>query len=57
MIYVKLRSVNLPATVTNKRSHVAKGMVDDLFTKYERGEISGLEFVSKVCYRYKNYVI
>ena len=30
MIYVKLLHVNLPVTVTNKRSHVAKGLVDDL---------------------------
>jgi hypothetical protein len=30
MIYVHLRSVNLPAKMTNKRSHVAKGLVDDL---------------------------
>ena len=53
MIYVKLRSVNLPATVTNKRSHVAKQLVDDLIKKYERQEISRLDFVSKVSYRYK----
>jgi hypothetical protein len=30
MIYVKLRSVNLPATVTFKISHVSNGLVDDL---------------------------
>jgi hypothetical protein len=47
MNYVKLRSVNLPATVANKRSHVAKGLVEDLIKKYETGEISRLEFVSK----------
>jgi hypothetical protein len=35
MIYVKLRSVNLPATVTNKTSHIAKGLVDDLIKQYE----------------------
>jgi len=28
MIYVKLRTVNFPATVTNKRSHFSKGLVD-----------------------------
>jgi hypothetical protein len=38
---VKLRSVNLPATVTNKRSHVAKGLGEYLIKKYERGEIIG----------------
>jgi hypothetical protein len=53
MIYVKLRSVNLPATVTNKRSHVAKGLVENAIKKYETGEISRLQFVSTVSYRYK----
>ena len=54
MIFVKLRSVNLPATVTNKVSHVSNRLVDDLILKkYERGEISRFEFVSKVTYRYK----
>jgi len=53
MIYVKLRNVNLPATVTNKGSHVAKGLVDDLIKKYERGEIYRLEYVPKLGYRYK----
>jgi len=38
MIYIKLRSFNLPATVTNERNHVAKGLVDDLIKEYERGE-------------------
>jgi hypothetical protein len=42
MICVKLRSVNMPATVTNKRSHAAKGLVDDLITKYERGSGTNL---------------
>ena len=51
--HIKVRSVNLPATVTNKRSHVAKQLVDDLIKKYERQEISRLDFVSKVSYRYK----
>jgi len=27
MIYVKLESVNLPETETNKRSHVVRGLV------------------------------
>jgi len=30
VIYVNLRSVNLPATMTNKRSHVAQGLADKL---------------------------
>ena len=47
MIYVKLRSVNLSATVTNKRSHIAEGLVDVLIKIYEK-EIAGFEFVSKV---------
>jgi len=56
-IYEKLRSVNLPATVTNKGSHVAKGLVDVLIQKYERGEIPKLEYVSKLGYRYKKRMI
>jgi|TergutCu122P1_1016479.scaffolds.fasta_scaffold1094772_1 uncharacterized protein YuzE len=48
MIYVKLRIINLPATVTNKRSHVADGLVESLIKIYEKGEIAGFEFVSKV---------
>jgi len=53
LIYVKFRSDNFPATVTNKRSHVAKRLADDLIIRYERGEISGLEFVSEVSYIYR----
>jgi len=34
MIYVKLRKVNLPATVTNKRSNIANRLVNDLIKKY-----------------------
>ena len=52
-IYVEFFSVNYPAKVTNKRSHAAGGFVYDLIKKYERGEISRLEFVFKVNYRYK----
>jgi hypothetical protein len=33
MVYVKLRSINLPATVTNKRSNDAERLVDDLVKK------------------------
>jgi hypothetical protein len=53
LIYVNLRSVNLPATMNNKISHVAKGLVDDLIKWYETGEISRLEFISKVSDRYE----
>ena len=53
IIYVKLQGVNFPATVTNKRSHVAKRLADDLIVRYERVEISGLEYVSEVSYRYR----
>jgi hypothetical protein len=38
--------------VTNKRNYVAKRSADDLIIRYERGEISNLEFVSEVSYRY-----
>jgi len=41
MIYVKLRSVNLPATVTNKRSHVANDMVDDLIKNMKEEKFLG----------------
>jgi hypothetical protein len=53
MIYVKLRSVNLPAIISIKISHVSNGLVDDLIKKDERREICRLEFVSKVGFRYK----
>jgi hypothetical protein len=48
MIYVNLRSVNLPVTVTSKRSHFVKKLVDGLIKRYERGEISilGIYFQS-----------
>jgi hypothetical protein len=32
---------------------VAKGLVDDLIEKCERGKITRFEFVSKVSYRYQ----
>jgi hypothetical protein len=59
MTYVESRSVNFPATVTNIRSQVDNGLVDDLIKEHERREISRLEFVSKVLYTYKKelYVI
>jgi hypothetical protein len=41
MIYVKLRSVNLPATVTNKRSHVAKGLVENAIEIYKQENFVG----------------
>ena len=52
MFYVKSQSVNLPAVVTNKSSHVAKRFVD-LIKKCERRKLSRLGFLSKVSYRYK----
>jgi hypothetical protein len=39
--------------VTNKRSYVAQRLADGLIIRYERGEISGLEFVYEVSYRYR----
>jgi hypothetical protein len=58
-IYVKLQSVNLPVTVTNKGSHVAKELADNLIQKYERGEICRLSNISELGCRYKKerYVI
>jgi hypothetical protein len=53
MIYVKLRTVNLPAAVTSTRSRVAKGLADYLIKQYGGGESSMLQFVSRVSYRYK----
>ena len=53
MIYLQVRSVTSPATLTNKRSHVAKGLEDDLIKQYESGEISRLEDVSKVSLTHK----
>jgi len=52
-VYINLRSVNFPDTATNKRSHVAKGLEDDLIKQYESGEISRLEDVSKVSLTHK----
>ena len=48
MIYVKLRSVNFHGTVTNERSDVAKELSDDLIKQYGRGDISWLEFATKL---------
>jgi len=42
MICVKSRSDNMPATVTNKRSLAAEGLVDDLIKKDERGSETNL---------------
>jgi hypothetical protein len=50
-IYVKSRSVTSAATGTKKRNHVVEVLVEDLIKKYERGESSRFEFVSKVSYR------
>ena len=46
MIFVKLRNINLPATLTNKIS-LCQTEWHVLIKKYERGEISRFEFVSK----------
>jgi hypothetical protein len=48
MIYVKLRSVNFHGTVTNERSHVAKELSNYLIKQYGRGNISRLEFATKL---------
>jgi len=56
MIYVKLGSVNLPATVTKKGSHVSKELVEDSIQKHERGENCRLEYVSQIDYRYKKKI-
>jgi hypothetical protein len=53
MIYMKLQTVNLPATFNSTRSHVAKGLADNLIKRNGGGEISRLQFVCKVSYRYK----
>jgi len=47
MIYVKLRSVNVPATMTKKVRHFAMGLVDYLIKIHEKKEISRLEFLCK----------
>jgi hypothetical protein len=39
--------------MTNKRSHVAKKLAEDLIKKYERREISRLELLFKVRYGHK----
>ena len=41
MIYVKLWSVNLPATVTNKRSHDAKWLAEDLIKNMKEENFLG----------------
>jgi hypothetical protein len=38
---------------SDQQKYVAKGLVEDAIKKYETGEISKLEFVSKVSYGYK----
>ena len=43
-IYIKLRSVNLPATLTNKRSHVAQVLVDDLIKNMKEEKFLGWIF-------------
>jgi len=48
VIFLKLGSANLPATMSNKLSHVAVGLVDYLIKRHERKEISRLELVCQV---------
>ena len=48
MIYIKLRTINVPATLTKKRIPVAKLLVDDLLKQPERGEISRFDFFPKL---------
>jgi hypothetical protein len=36
MIYLKLPKVAFPATATNRRSDVAKGLVEDLIKRYKK---------------------
>jgi hypothetical protein len=38
---VKLRSVNVPATVANKRSHVANGLAADLIKNMKQERFRG----------------
>jgi hypothetical protein len=47
MIYVKLRNVKFPATVTNKRSHVSKGLVDD----YKLKNMKQVNFWFRICFQ------
>jgi hypothetical protein len=53
MIYIKLRNVNVPATLTNKRSPIAKVLVEELIKKYEGGKVFRVKFFPEVSYRYK----
>ena len=39
--------------MTNKSSHVAKGLADDLIKQHESGEMSRLEAVSIISLRHK----
>jgi hypothetical protein len=50
---MKLQTVSLTVTVNSTRSHVAKGLADDLIKQYGVGEISRSQLVSKVSYRYE----
>jgi len=50
MICVKLRSANLPAKVTNLRSNVAEGLVDDKLkkkTKQKEEKFLGYNLIPK----------
>jgi hypothetical protein len=54
VIDVNLRGANLPATMTNERSHVVQELADDLIKQYESGEIYRLEFFPKLFTDTKN---
>jgi hypothetical protein len=53
MINMKLQTVSLLGIINSTRSHVAARLGDDLIKQHWGEEISGLQFVSKVSYRYK----
>ena len=48
MIYIKLRRVDLPVTVTNKTSHVAKELVEDLIKNMKKEIFIGENLFSKL---------
>lgn len=48
MNYIESRSFNLPATVTNKRSYVAKELVEDLIKNIKDQKFLGQNFFLKL---------
>jgi len=53
MIFVKLRNVNLPATMTNEISHVSNRMVCFNLKKMKEEKFLDLNLFSNFRYRYK----